>query len=717
MRLEEFAQNILYATTLEDKLALVELEAPRPDSPLSAALTEAPSFPGRPATLARPGKAEFPSLQRLIDPVARGEVLHFFANHELLAMELMALVLLRFPEAPVEFRMGVARTIQEEQSHLRLYLQRMRELGVDFGDLPVSDYFWNALSGMRSPLDFVVQMSLTFEQANLDYSHFYMEAVRQVGDEATGAILERVFREEIGHVKHGVTWFNRWRESPTQGIEGETDWQAYQRLLPSPMTPRRAKGLGFCAEARREAGLSETFIRELRLHSGSRGRPPTVWLYNPHCDSEIARGRPGFTANAGARGLSRDLSAIPLFLAREADLVLVERRPRTEWLESLARAGFEIPELVPLDGSEIARAVTARAPKLGGIEPWGWSPDMLAEFRPLRSRLVSVAGGNAQWCEGVLARERFEETGFAPLFSKAWSARFLKSWLEAHPQAQTFFGESGLVGTPLENWTSCVERVREILDEGSVTLAKAPYGTSGMQVREIRSLSELEGPLGGWIRRTLARQGEIVIEHRLDKILDLSIQLEVPRKRLEIRRFIIDGRHAYKGTMLGTRRPGFSAESARFLHEVTPAWESLLKDLATRLNDEGYQGPAGVDALLWRSQTGGLRMKPLVELNPRWTMGRVALELEKRLAPGVNALWLFLPVRELKARGFENANAFAEWLAQRHPTILTPPGSGRQARLESGLVFTNDPMDCHAILTVFATLPNPDLEAFIIESV
>ena len=64
-------------------------------------------------------------------------------------------------------------------------------------------------------MDYVAGLSLTFEQANLDYSHFYMEAVRQVGDEATGAILERVFREEIGHVKHGVTWFNRWRESPS----------------------------------------------------------------------------------------------------------------------------------------------------------------------------------------------------------------------------------------------------------------------------------------------------------------------------------------------------------------------------------------------------------------------------------------------------------------------------------------------------------------------
>src|SRR5690242_15839850 len=127
-------------------------------------------------------------------------------------MELMALVLLRFPEAPFQFRLGLARIIQEEQSHLRLYLSRMKELGVQFGDLPVSDYFWNAMKGLKSPLEFVVQMSLTFEQANLDFSLFFMNAIKKVGDEKTAAVLDRVFREEIGHVKHGLIWFNRWRE-------------------------------------------------------------------------------------------------------------------------------------------------------------------------------------------------------------------------------------------------------------------------------------------------------------------------------------------------------------------------------------------------------------------------------------------------------------------------------------------------------------------------
>jgi uncharacterized ferritin-like protein (DUF455 family) len=183
-QLNEFARLILFGDRLEDKLCEPTAARLRPDSPDCTEPYRAPAFPGRPSTLLpSPGrikKVPFPSESELrpgpAGDLARGRVLHFFANHELLAMELMALMLLRFPEAPLAFRQGLARTIVEEQGHLRLYLGRMRELGVEFGELPVSDYFWNAMKDARSPLEFVVQMSLTLEQANLDYSLHYARA-------------------------------------------------------------------------------------------------------------------------------------------------------------------------------------------------------------------------------------------------------------------------------------------------------------------------------------------------------------------------------------------------------------------------------------------------------------------------------------------------------------------------------------------------------------
>ena len=478
MKLEEFANLILFGTRLADKLISVELESPNEADEAPGATPspiEIPTFPGRAPRLAKPGKAIFPSIYKLHDPIERAKVLHFFANHELLALELMALALLRFPKAPPSFRRGIGRIMQEEQSHLRLYISRMAELGIEFGDLPVNDYFWNCMKGMRSPLDFTVQMSLTFEQANLDFSLFFMNAIQKTGDTATTAILERVFREEIGHVKHGLIWFNRWRSLP------ESEWDAYVKLLPLPLTPQRAKGFEFCADARRQAGFTENFIRELHIYSGSKGRPPVVWLYNPHCDSEIARGRPGFTATEGARELSLDLEHIPMFLCQEQDVVLLHNRPRSEWLETLQLAGFHLPELVETKNLPLAEAV--RAPKVGGIEPWGWSPDVFQAFQPLSSRLVVTSGGNGSFCKTILACETFEQTGLGKLFSKVWSARYLHDRLTANPKLQEFFGSHELVGTALPDWESARLRTEEIPPR-----AERSWPRPLMEPRECRSV-------------------------------------------------------------------------------------------------------------------------------------------------------------------------------------------------------------------------------------
>ena len=151
MELRDFAEQVLFATTLEEKLqrppVITDLH------PGSAML--APKVPGRPEGLKfkeqESGKADFPGLHQLESERSRGLLLHFFANHELLATELMALVLLRFPDAPAAFRRGVLQTLQDEQEHTRLYLARMKACGIEFGERPVSGYFWRAVSGMESP--------------------------------------------------------------------------------------------------------------------------------------------------------------------------------------------------------------------------------------------------------------------------------------------------------------------------------------------------------------------------------------------------------------------------------------------------------------------------------------------------------------------------------------------------------------------------------------
>ncbi len=281
LKLKDAAEQILFGSRLEDKLISLDDVI---FQNVAAPLLLIPEFPGRPDFL-KPKKeksSNFPGLHELDNENKRGEVLHFFANHELLAIELMAYALLKFPNTPEAFQKGIIKTIQEEQKHMNLYRHRMKELGVTLGDISVNSYFWDSMKKMQSPLDYVAQMCLTFEQANLDYSLQYHNNFLQMGDMASAGIMKEVLEDEVGHVGLGVVWLNRWK------LETETDWQAYQRLLPYPITPARGKGKVYFDFLRSKAGLSQEFIEEMRLFSFSKGRVPLVLFYNPDCEVDCA---------------------------------------------------------------------------------------------------------------------------------------------------------------------------------------------------------------------------------------------------------------------------------------------------------------------------------------------------------------------------------------------------------------------------------------------
>jgi len=72
----------------------------------------------------------------------------------------------------------------------------------------------------------------------------------------------------------------------------------------------------------------------------------------------------------------------------------------------------------------------------------------------------------------------------------------------------------------------------------------------------------------------------------------------------------------------------------------------LAEKLTPELLARAFTGNFGVDALVCRNASGGFQIKPFVELNPRTTMGHIALQLEKRLAPAVTAEFRVLTSRE-----------------------------------------------------------------------
>ena len=703
MELREFAEQILFATTLEEKLASPDiLVDERPGLAL-----DMPPMPGRPPGLAfKPSgsnRSDFPGLNRLEQESERGRLLHFFANHELLATELMALVLLRFPEAPASFRRGVLQTLREEQEHIRLYLKRMRECGIEFGALPVSGYFWRAVSPMNSPLDFVTGISLTFEQANLDFSKHYARAFTAVGDTQTAELLDRIYHDEIAHVAHGLKWFRRWKEA------GVGDWQAFCQQLKYPLSPQRAKGIDLNVEGRRAAGFDPEFIAALNVFSQSRGRTPSVFVFNPFTEGFLALG-PRFTPVRDQTLLAADLASLPQFLACPDDVVLVPSRPSIAFLSDLKNAGFPPPEFVELESENPGPPAALMDRKLGGLRPWAWGPDSLKLLGPLSSKLGSSQGGR--------------ETGFhpriIPLYSKAWSAGFLRMFLtDLEPTGWLCTtADTGTVVDTLEEALAAVDAIRKRGHHKVVV--KESFGLAGRNMIRLWE-PQLLASQKAWISGALAKGHPLVVEPWLDRVVDFSVHWEMGSDGLVLRGFtglVTDARGQFQANWAEPshrRRP--PATVLKYFPPQIGSQTGLLRlyeSLRTRLEPELqrvlYQGPVGIDAFVYQSADGVTRLKPVVEINPRYTMGRLTLELMRRVAPGAVGTFRLLSTKEVIAAGFESFKDFSEGWVRRFPVHL---GGSPLPKIQEGAICLNDPVEARVCLALFqvssALVPNPHL--------
>jgi len=508
----------------------------------------------------------------------------------------MALALLRFPDAPAAFRRGVYQTLLDEQEHTRLYLERMRACGIEFGDQPVSGYFWRAVAGMENPIDYVAGLSLTFEQANLDFAQYFARAFAQVGDIESANLLERIQSDEIAHVAVGLKWFRRWKNPD------ESDWAAFCRQLKYPLSPQRAKGFAALnVGARRAAGLDERFIAELSVYAQSKGRTPCVYYFNPFAEGYLAHG-PGFTPIQHQAQLATDLANLPQFLCRQDDIVLLPKRPSVAFLRNLQLSGFILPEFVELgDAPGNALAALSRR-RLGGLRPWAWGPDSDALLAPLCSAVagspnVTPQRGNASRME---------------LYSKAWSAAFLRTLLtEANPES--WLCSEAEVGTTVRTLEEAHSAIAAIRRRGHHRIVmKEALGLAGRNALRLWEPSLLPSQLR-WMQTRLAGGSLIVVEPWLEREFDFSVQFEMGQDGLRLRGYtsLLNDRN---GQFLGNQAAPNHARHlpsavARLLDEpadvavrLRELYERIRRRLEAELGRCDFRCPLGVDAFVYRDE-------------------------------------------------------------------------------------------------------------------
>jgi uncharacterized ferritin-like protein (DUF455 family) len=144
--------------------------------------------------------------------VSRRERIHRHMNNECGAMEIASQALVDFPDVPWDLRMRVARQAADEARHVMLLQRRLRALGGEEGQFPVSNFEWCVTNMMDNLPGRLAIENRTFEAGLIDLLGVLRNTWREAGDIDTAETLDGILADEITHVRFANRWIRRLTE-------------------------------------------------------------------------------------------------------------------------------------------------------------------------------------------------------------------------------------------------------------------------------------------------------------------------------------------------------------------------------------------------------------------------------------------------------------------------------------------------------------------------
>lgn len=315
-----------------------------------------------------------------------------------------------------------------------------------------------------------------------------------------------------------------------------------------------------------------------------------LWYMNADFETELSAGgsvyrRPHFFAALNAR-----LAPQFLWLASPGDSLLLDE----PWPDSLARdserRGVEL----------LLRQDSTRKQFDKMFTPWGWTQSVLALGETVGAQVSTVSPETIRRVNSKLWSHALEEELGVALKGAACASQFAEL-------------------------QQAVSRACPHVDDKWVI--KSPFGFAARE-RVLGRGPRLEGAQATWAKRQFMKGGSLIFQPWLERVREYGVTFEIkPDGEIEIfgvSDLQTNGAGTGTGYLLGRK-----IDAGRLIE-----LEEIARIVGARLFQEGYVGPAGVDAV---EHTRGLH--PLLEVNARYTMGFIALAVERLLRPQAPMLW------------------------------------------------------------------------------
>lgn len=189
----------------------------------------------------------------------QARMLHDLANIELQAMELGLRTLCDFQDAPQAFKEELYTVTQSEADHLEMCLIEIEKLGFKWGDWPAHTALWDCTSAKDSLLDRILIVHRYLEGSGLDAGDTLIRRLKGVEAKSVLMAVERINREEVGHVLFGSDWYVKICNN--EKIDPELDYPKRMRDLRWSL-PKRMEPINI--DVRKKAGFTDLEIKYLQ---------------------------------------------------------------------------------------------------------------------------------------------------------------------------------------------------------------------------------------------------------------------------------------------------------------------------------------------------------------------------------------------------------------------------------------------------------------------
>lgn len=219
-------------------------------------------------SLVEPGRPENP---RLVDPKdvprrkfnslnGRLSLVHAIAHIEFNAINLALDAVYRFQTMPEKYYTDWCRVAAEEAQHFTMLSDYLESHGMSYGDVAAHNGLWEM--AVKTDFDVLVRMALVprvLEARGLDVTPGMIEKLQSTGDAELISILQKIFDDEIGHVKIGTYWYKYLCDE--KQLEPK---ETFIKLIEKYM--KGAKFGPFETAARIEAGFTHDELESLLKH-------------------------------------------------------------------------------------------------------------------------------------------------------------------------------------------------------------------------------------------------------------------------------------------------------------------------------------------------------------------------------------------------------------------------------------------------------------------